>query len=48
VFPVHPTAKLPDFYKFAETPKNPARVSAEQIETNRDAWLKAWTQVVLR
>lgn len=48
VFPVIPNTKLPDFYKFAETPKNPAQVSAQDIDANRDAWLKAWTQAVLR
>lgn len=48
VFPVNPDAKLPDFYKFAETPKQPAQVSAQDIDANRDAWIKAWTQAVLR
>lgn len=48
VLPVNPNAKLPDFYKFAATPKNPAQVSAQDIDANRDAWIKAWTQVVLR
>jgi thiamine transport system substrate-binding protein len=48
VFPVNPNAKLPDFYKFAETAKNPAQVSAEAIEQNRDKWIKEWTQAVLR
>ncbi len=48
VFPVNPNAKLPDFYKFAQVAKNPAKVSPEQIDANRDAWIKAWTQVVLR
>lgn len=48
VFPVNPNAKLPDFYQFAETPKNPARVSPEAIDANRDKWIKEWTQAVLR
>lgn len=48
VFPVNPNATLPDFYKFAETPKNPANVSAEDIEANRETWIKEWTQTVLR
>lgn len=48
VFPVNPNAKLPDFYKFAEVAKNPANVTADQIDANRDAWIKAWTQTVLR
>ncbi len=48
VFPVIPNTPLPDFYKFAQTPKNPANVSAADIEANRDAWIKAWTESVLR
>lgn len=48
VFPVNPNAKLPDFYTFAETPKNPATVSADAIDANRETWIKEWTQVVLR
>lgn len=48
VFPVNPAAALPDFYKFAETPKNPAKVTADEIDANRDTWIKQWTQAVLR
>ncbi|HEX7594430.1 MAG TPA: thiamine ABC transporter substrate-binding protein [Anaerolineae bacterium] len=48
VFPVLPDAKLPEFYKFAEVAKNPAAVSAADIDANRDAWIKAWTEAVLR
>jgi thiamine transport system substrate-binding protein len=48
VFPVMPDAKLPDFYKFAETPKKPALVSTAEIDANRDAWIKAWTEAMLR
>ncbi|HZQ10720.1 MAG TPA: thiamine ABC transporter substrate-binding protein, partial [Anaerolineae bacterium] len=48
VFPVNPNAQLPDFYKFAQTPQHPAQVSPETIDANRDNWIKAWTQTVLR
>jgi thiamine transport system substrate-binding protein len=48
VFPVRPDAKLPDFYKWAEIPKEPANVSADAIEANRDKWIKEWTDIVLR
>ena len=48
VYPVMPDAKLPDFYKFAEVAKNPAAISAAEIDANRDAWIKAWTEAVLR
>lgn len=48
VFPVNPNAQLPDFYKFAETPKHPAQIAADVIDANREKWIKEWTQVVLR
>ncbi len=44
-----PRPALPDvFARFAEIPENPAVVDPEAIEANREAWIKAWTQVVLR
>ncbi|PWH14831.1 MAG: thiamine ABC transporter substrate-binding protein [Anaerolineae bacterium] len=49
VYPVLPTAKLPDeFIKYAQTAPNPASLPAEQIAANREKWIEAWTQVVLR
>lgn len=48
VFPVMADAQLPDFFKFAEKPQKPAIVSATEIDANRDAWIKAWTEAVLR
>ncbi|MBI5030002.1 MAG: thiamine ABC transporter substrate-binding protein [Chloroflexi bacterium] len=48
VFPVLQNAKLPDFYKFAEQAKSPAVVSPADIDANRDAWIKAWTDAVVR
>jgi len=48
VFPIMPNTKLPDFFKFAEQPQKPAIVSAADIDANRDAWIKAWTETVLR
>lgn len=48
VFPVNSKARLPDFYKFAEVAKNPALVAADQIDANREKWINAWTQTVLR
>lgn len=48
VYPVMPGTKLPAFFKFAESPKKPAVVSAADINANRDAWIKAWTDAVLR
>ncbi len=48
VFPVMPDTPLPDFYKFAETPAQPAQLDAAQIDAKRDEWIRAWTQTVLR
>ncbi len=48
VYPVNPAAQLPDFYKFAEKPNKPAQLPDDAIDANRDAWIKAWTQAVLR
>jgi thiamine transport system substrate-binding protein len=49
VFPANQTAALPEvFVKFAETPEKPALVSPEAIEANREAWIEAWTETVLR
>lgn len=48
VFPVNPKALLPEFYKFAQTPTKPAVVAADAIDTNRETWIKEWTQAVLR
>lgn len=48
VFPVMPDAALPEFYKFAERAAKPAAVSAAEIDAHREAWIKAWTDVVLR
>lgn len=49
VFPANESARLPDvFARFAEMPEDPAMVNPEAIESNREAWIKAWTEVVLR
>jgi thiamine transport system substrate-binding protein len=49
VFPSNQKAELPDvFVRFAEIPENPAYVSPEAIEANREAWIEAWTETVLR
>ena len=49
VFPANSKAKLPEiFTKHAEIAKEPARVSPAAIEANREQWLEAWTNVVLR
>ncbi len=49
VFPVNPNAKLNEtFQKFLAIPENPAFISPEDIAANREAWINAWTETVLR
>ena len=49
VFPVNQNAELPEaFLEYAEIPEEPATVSPEAIEQNREDWLQAWTEAVLR
>ena len=49
VFPANQTAALPDvFLQHAEIPDNPALVSPDAIEDNREAWIDAWAETVLR
>ncbi|MCX8062763.1 MAG: thiamine ABC transporter substrate-binding protein [Anaerolineales bacterium] len=49
VFPVNPNAKLPEeFTKFVVIPTETAPVSPQAIEQNREAWIQAWTETVLR
>jgi thiamine transport system substrate-binding protein len=49
VFPVNPNARLdPTFEKFLSIPAHPAYVSPQDIAANREAWINAWTDTVLR
>ena len=49
MFPANQDAALPEvFAKFALVPDHPAEVDYAAIETNREAWIEAWTEVVLR
>ncbi|MCS6908636.1 MAG: thiamine ABC transporter substrate-binding protein [Anaerolineales bacterium] len=49
VFPVNPMAKLPEeFVRFVVMPTETAQVSPEAIDQNREAWIQAWTETVLR
>jgi thiamine transport system substrate-binding protein len=49
VFPANSQAELPEvFARFAEIPTDPASVPPDAIETNREAWIEAWTKNVLR
>ena len=47
VYPVNPNATLPEvFTKFAQVASEPAAVAYEEIATNRDAWIEAWTEAM--
>jgi thiamine transport system substrate-binding protein len=49
VFPANEGAELPEvFARFAEIPEVPAMVDPAAIEANRETWIQAWTQTVLR
>lgn len=49
VFPVNPQAQLdPTFVSFLAVPEKPAYVSPADIAANREIWIDAWTETVLR
>lgn len=49
VYPANETADLPAIFRdFAQIPERPADVDYASIEANREAWLTAWTDTVLR
>lgn len=49
VFPANQEAELPDvFEEWADIPDDPATVSPDEIDANREEWIEAWTEVVLR
>lgn len=49
VFPVNKNAKLAEaFTRYMAAPAKLSEVSPESIDANREKWLQAWTEVVLR
>lgn len=49
VFPVNEAAQLPEvFTDFAAVPENPVVLDIEEINANREQWLQAWTETILR
>lgn len=49
VFPVNPQAQLDEtFLKYLAIPQYPAELDLETIAQNREGWIKAWTNTVLR
>jgi thiamine transport system substrate-binding protein len=49
VYPVVRGAELPpEFQQFAVVPPDPLELPPEEIEANRDRWVREWREVVLR
>ncbi len=49
VYPANENAALPElFEQFATVPDEPASLAPEAIEANREEWIQAWTDVMLR
>lgn len=49
VYPVNENASLPDiFVEFSEVPEVSGSVDYEDIEANRETWIEAWAETVLR
>ncbi len=47
VYPVNPKAQLPEaFVKHAAVAQVPAAMSADEIASNRDAWIESWTEAM--
>jgi thiamine transport system substrate-binding protein len=49
VFPVNSKAEIPmEFKSFVQTPEKPALLDAKDIADNRETWIEAWEEVVIR
>jgi thiamine transport system substrate-binding protein len=49
VYPANENATLPElFVEYGQIPAEPAEVDPAAIEANREAWIAAWTEVMLR
>jgi thiamine transport system substrate-binding protein len=48
VYPTRKDAALPEVFKWAEVPKEPARLSPQQIARGAERWVREWTEVVLQ
>jgi thiamine transport system substrate-binding protein len=49
VYPVNPEAVLPEeFIEYAQAPEQAASLPAKEIAANRDQWIQAWTDVVMK
>jgi thiamine transport system substrate-binding protein len=48
VFPVNMSAQLPpEFVENVQIPDQPASLSPQMIDANREAWIEAWSNTVL-
>ncbi len=48
VFPANQEAELPsEFVEYTAIPASPLRLDPSQIETNRERWIREWTEIVL-
>ncbi|MEZ4617076.1 MAG: thiamine ABC transporter substrate-binding protein [Caldilineaceae bacterium] len=49
VYPVLPDTPLPElFTQFAERPADPVQLDPSTIDANREQWISAWTDLMLR
>jgi len=49
VYPILPNVTLPDaFVKYAQKASQPAVLAPDVIAANRDAWIHAWNDAVLK
>jgi thiamine transport system substrate-binding protein len=49
VFPVNREAELPrEFVEYAVVPQRPLELAPDEIEANRDRWVREWTDIVVR
>ncbi len=48
VYPALQNAALPEVFRFAQVPTDPAKMSPQMIAKNRTRWIREWTLVVLQ
>ena len=49
VYPVNPNAELPEaFTKYSQAPAQTASLAPDVIAANRDEWIQAWTDAVMK
>ncbi|RYM33226.1 thiamine ABC transporter substrate-binding protein [Meiothermus sp. PNK-Is4] len=48
VYPTRKDAALPEVFKWAEVPKEPAQLSPQRIAQGAERWVREWTEVVLQ